>query len=186
MLKIGKYIFVILLLTLVHQQQSKAQPRRYVARTFYWDLVTFQQAAGLGIYGSKDAANWSISYSPRANLIMFGDNTLSFGTHLAAGVSGKGVQGLKLVYDAPIVFDFNFGHKALIDNTQPFGGFFGGGYGFSQLRDESGTYRSNGIVINGGIRGLVAERSLTLRGSYMLGLKKSKPNVYSVGVQYNF
>ena len=182
-----KYTFTFLILiSTLFAIKTQAQPRRYVARTFYLDLITFQHAFGAGIYGSQDAANWGFTYSPRANLIMLGDNTISFGTNLGLGLTGKGSESVKIIYDLPFVFDYNFGHKALIDNTVGPGGFVGAGYGFSLLRDEAGASKSQGIVFNAGARGPIADRSLTLRASYMLPLKKSRPSVYSVGIQYNF
>jgi hypothetical protein len=170
-------------LFLLHK--ADAQPRRYVARTFYWDLVSFQHAIGFGIYGGTNGSNWCAQYSPRANLIMLGTNSISLGTHLGLGLSGKGTQGLKLVYDIPFVFDFNFGHNALSDNIQKGGGFLGFGYGFNQIRDEAGQFRSQGLVFNAGGRGLIFERSLTLRVSYLLPLRKSFESIFSVGLQYN-
>jgi hypothetical protein len=166
--------------------QTQAQPRRYVARTFYLDLITFQQAFGVGIYGSSDASNWGITYSPRANLIMLGNNSISLSCPLALGISGKGPGGAKITYDIPFVFDYNIGHNALQENTRGFGGFAGLGYGFSLLRADFGASKSNGIVFNAGARFLVSERSMTLRTSFMLPLKSSNTRVYSVGLQFNF
>jgi hypothetical protein len=181
-----RYCFVFLIFLCGCMEVLKAQPRRYVARTFYFDLITFQHAAGMSIYGSPDAANWGMTYSPRANLIMLGDNTISVGTHLGVGVTGKGPGGIKLIYDIPFVFDFNIAHKALIDNNQAIGGFFGLGYGFSRLQADFGSTKSQGLVFNGGIRGRVTERSFTLRVSYMLPLKSERKSVYSVGIMKNF
>lgn len=180
-----KKIFILCLLSLFFIIKTTAQPRRYVARTFYLDLITFQQAVGFGIYGGTNGSNWSAQYSPRANLIMLGTNSISVGTHLGLGLSGKGTKGLKLVYDVPFVFDFNFAHNALSDNIQKGGGFFGFGYGFNQLRDEAGVFKSQGLVFNAGGRGLVFERSLTLRVSYLLPLKQKYDSVFSVGLQFN-
>jgi hypothetical protein len=93
---------------------------------------------------------------------------------------------VKLIYDLPFVFDYNFGQKALVDNTVGPGGFFGAGYGFSLLRDETGASKSQGIVFNAGARGVISDRSFTIRASYMLPLKKERTSVYTVGLQYNF
>ncbi len=166
--------------------QLSAQPRRYVARTFYLDLITFQHAAGLGIYGSKDASNWGVNYAPRANFVMMADNSISFGSHIALGLSGKGSDGLKLMYDLPMVFEYNFGHMALPDNSQSFGGFLGAGYGFTALQGESGTVKSNGLVLNAGLRVLISDRSFGLRVSYMQPLKSALTNVYTISLQRNF
>jgi hypothetical protein len=166
--------------------KTQAQPRRYVARTFYFDLITYQHALGAGIYGSKDAANWAATYSPRANLIMLGNNSISLGMPLALGLSGKGPGGIKMTYNIPFVFDFNLGHNALPENSRGFGSFFGAGYGFSSLRAEFGESRSQGLFFNAGARGLISDRSFTLRASYTLALKKENPNVSSVSIEYNF
>lgn len=181
----SKKIYILCFLGLFFIVKAKAQPRRYVARTFYWDLITYQQAVGLGIYGGTNGSNWSAQFSPRANLIMLGTSSISFGTHLGLGLSGKGTKGVKLVYDVPFVFDFNFGHNALADNIQKGGGFLGFGYGFNQIRDEAGVFKSQGLVFNAGARGLVFERSLTLRVSYLLPLKQEYDKVYSVGLLLN-
>ena len=180
------YNFLILLLLIFINLKMQAQPRRYVARTFYFDLITYQHSLGAGIYGSKDAANWGVSYSPRANLIMLGNNSISLGMPLGLGLSNKGPGGVKLTYNIPFVFDFNLGHNALAENTRGFGGFFGAGYGFSSLRAEFGESRSQGLFFNAGARGLISDYSFTLRASYILALKKESPNVSSVGIQYNF
>jgi hypothetical protein len=181
-----KYILFFTLILGFLSIKTQAQPRRYVARTFYLDLITYQHALGAGIYGSKDAANWGVTYSPRANLIMLGNNAISLGMPLGLGVSNKGPGGIKLTYNIPFVFDFNMGHNALPENSRGFGSFFGAGYGFSSLRAEFGESRSQGLFFNAGARGLISDRSFTLRASYMLALKKENPNVSSVGIQYNF
>ncbi len=182
-----KFLFTFcLFLSSFFINKTQAQPRRYVARMFYFDLITYQHSVGAGIYGSKDAANWAVTYSPRANLIMLGNNSISLGMPLGLGVSNKGPSGVKLTYDIPFVFDFNMGHNALPENSRGFGSFFGAGYGFSSLRAEFGESRSQGFVFNAGVRGLISERSFTIRTSYMLSLKKENPNVSSVGIQYNF
>lgn len=181
----SKKVFIICFLSLFIIGKASAQPRRYVARTFYWDLISFQHAIGFGIYGGTNGSNWSAQYSPRANLIMLGTNSISLGTHLGLGLSGKGTKGLKLVYDVPFVFDFNFGHNALSDNIQKGGGFIGVGYGFNQLRDDAGVFKSRGFVFNAGGRGIVFERSLTLRVSYLLPTKQKYASVYSVALLFN-
>ncbi|MFZ4543738.1 MAG: hypothetical protein ACOYOA_06795 [Saprospiraceae bacterium] len=178
--------FLLLFCTSISMSKVSAQPRRYVARTFYLDLITFQHAAGIGIYGSKDASNWGLNYSPRANFVMMADNSISFGSHIAFGLSSKGSKNYKLMYDLPLVFEYNFGHMAQPDNSQTFGGFFGTGYGFTALQGEAGTVRSNGLVFNSGLRVLIADRSFGVRASYMQPLKSSLASVYTIGVQHNF
>ena len=184
MRKIG--ILLLFCISLMGMTRLSAQPRQYVARTFYLDLITFQHAAGLGIYGSKDASNWGLSYSPRANLVMMADNSISFGSHIGLGLSGKGTDGVKLMYDLPMVFDYNFGHMALPDNSQSFGGFFGGGYGFTALQGEAGRVKSNGLVFNAGLRVLISDRSFGIRVSYMQPLKSTLASVYTFALQHNF
>lgn len=182
-----KKIFIsTIIIFFILSEMAQAQPRRYVARTFYLDLITYQHALGVGIMGNKEAGNWTAIYSPRANLIMIGNNSFSVGTHLALGLSGKGTNRLRMTYDIPFTFDFNIGHKALQDNTTGFGGFVGLGYGFNQIQAEVGTIKSQGLLLNGGARFLIAERSFMLRGGYLFPLKKERSSVYTVGLLHNF
>ena len=157
--------------------------------------LSFSHDVGAGIYVAKNGANSpAIVYSPRLNLVEIQDNiTISVGTHLGAWLDFNSREGASgFAFDLPIMASINFGQYAQPEAEDPaVGGFVGVGYGISRLGSEgafSSDYNeANGLVFDGGIRLVVRDIPLGLRGSYMLNSKSSDigedfGNVYSVGL----
>jgi hypothetical protein len=155
--------------------------------------VSFSHSAGASAYVGGQAAAWGINYSPRINLIELGDEmTLSLGTHLGLGLSynSRDGSGNSFTLDLPLMAELNFGHASHPETSSSFGGFAGIGYGISKI-GSSGTFGADynnaaGLVINGGVRFLVAERAVGVRVAYMVNFKADAKNVIGVGAFYTF
>lgn len=155
--------------------------------------VSFSHSIGASAYIGGDVAAWGLNYSPRVNLIELGDEmTLSLGTHLGLGMSYNSREGSNnsFTLDLPLMAEINFGHASHPETSSSFGGFGGIGYGISKIgsSDEyGGTYNNAaGLVINGGVRFLVKERSVGARIAYMINFKSDAKNVLAVGAFYTF
>lgn len=154
--------------------------------------ISFSHSAGAGLYGGGDAGSPAIVYSPRLNILAFGDNaTVSVGTHVGAWLAFNSREGASsLAFDLPLVAELNLGNKSTKDNDSGFGGFVGAGYGISRLASDGefglAENKASGVVVNGGIRANVLGRSLGVRVSYLINFKDNASNVIGAGIAYNF
>lgn len=157
--------------------------------------LSFSHKAGLSGYMGPNAGGYGITYSPRLNFLPLGDaGTLSVGTHIGLGISGEfnsrtGGEG-SFIFDLPLVVELNMGNSSHPDNENNFGGYFGGGFGYSKLALADTYYGTTsdtalGPIVNGGL----SYKGYGLRFSYLYNTKKADDglseagNVLSVGFQ---
>jgi len=155
--------------------------------------ISFSHAIGGSYYFASLTEAPGIMYSPRINLFELSDElTISVGTHLGLGlVSANSREGARsFAFDLPIVAEVNFGHGANRDTKSLIGGFAGLGYGISKI-GSAGTFGADsndarGLILNGGVRVIIQERSIGLRLSYLLNTKEGYENVTGVGLFWTF
>lgn len=158
--------------------------------------VSFSHSGGLSFYWAGQAASYSVLYSPRLNLLEFGDEaTFSIGTHLGGWVSlsSRGSSDDAYVLDVPIMAEVNFGQGAYSDTRGSFGGFAGVGYGVSfvgssnSLGGGASENMATGPVANIGIRTLISGQAVGLRLSYLYNLNSNgDSDVFGLGLFYTF
>jgi hypothetical protein len=166
----------------------------------FFGQISFSHSAGGGFHISQNIALPSIMYSPRVNVFSIGEEmSLSIGTHLGIGFQGSfsssgssrgggtGGSAFALAIDLPIMAELNLGNKSTPENNSIFGGFVGAGYGINRM-GATGAYgnKSSGVVLNGGLRLEIRERSYGLRVGYMLNFDTDGSNVLTVGTFINF
>jgi len=172
---------------------------------------SFMQSAGFTINvmhtnGSASNGNQSLTfafsnltYFPKLSFAETESSSLSIGAPLSVGIgrssnlSADGSSGLYWGFDAPMVLDFNIGAKSTRENEDKFGGYFGGGFGYSH---SSWTYygytdfkaNSYGPIIRGGVRfGFPsANLGVTIGLSYKIGLETEKYGTYGLALLADF
>lgn len=169
---------------------------------------TFMQGVGINIMlqstsGYSTNPVGAIMYSPRVSFMETETSSLSVGIPLSFGVSGSyssqnyGSNSLGLMFDAPLMFDYNYGAGSTKEAEDKFGFFGGVGFGYhSNEYVVSDMYGSNytakmsgwGPVGNAGVRIGVGHGShnIEARFSYMKTMDDSKSNVIGIGGLFNF
>ncbi len=153
--------------------------------------ISFSHSLGGSIYIGEDASVPGIMYSPRVNLVEFGDEgTISLGTHLGMWLEYNSQAGASaFALDAPLMAEVNFGMAANPYTSSSFGGYAGIGYGISSFGSAGafGSFNGNGgigVVVNGGIRAIILGAPVGLRASYLLNNAEGGSNVFSLGAYY--
>ena len=154
--------------------------------------VEFNHSLGLTVLTSPNVAAWGFTYEPRLNLFSAGSNgNISIGTHLSANLSfnSQDASGNGLLFDFPLVAEYNGGFGSSKDNSSSFGYFAGIGYDLtSTIADANGTNATSGLMIDAGIR-FTVKVPLSLRVSYLLSSKSNDTgagNVLGIGLSYMF
>jgi hypothetical protein len=169
---------------------------------------TFMQGVGINVVlqsanGFSADPVGAIMYSPRVTFMETESSSLSVGIPMSFGISGSynsqnyGSNSLGLMFDAPVVFDYNYGAGSSKESEDKFGFFAGAGFGYHMNQyiatDEYGydyTDKMSGFgpVGNVGARLGVGHGShnLELRFSYMKTLDVTKSNVIGIGFLFNF
>ncbi|WP_212003639.1 hypothetical protein [Chitinophaga sp. HK235] len=169
-------------------------------------VVAFIQTAA----NSDAFAVGGLTYSPRFNFMEQDNMSLSLGVPLSIGLGGSynssygsysgESNNLSFIFNAPLVFNANFGRGSSRDADGRFGFFVGAGYGFhyssrnqNYYNNVSGDYSAsaksstNGPMGNAGFRiGVGRVHNIEVKLSYMKGLSDDKPNVFSIGTLFNF
>ena len=176
MIKVFKSIIAVCLLIMISNANSSAQ-------------VSFSHSLGASFYFSEVTSSPGVMYSPRLNFIELGDEvTVSAGTHIGAWLDFNSRSGGSYSVDLPVVAEINFGHASHPDTKSKFGGFAGLGYGYNQMAtsDNFGSSFNTAIgpVVNGGLRFIINENPIGLRGSYLLNTNAGNADVISVGLFY--
>ncbi len=160
--------------------------------TFAKAQVEFDHSLGITALFSQNNGGWGFTYDPRLNFAKLGDNgVLSAGTHLTLGISlsSQNPDGNSLVFDLPLMLEYNSGFGSTKDNDASFGWFGGIGYDVSSVQaDDNGTNHSSGVIFNVGVR-FGAKVPLSIRASYLLSSASNDPsasNVIGVGISYMF
>ncbi len=159
---------------------------------------TFVQSAS----GFSTQVTGGIIYSPRISFMETDNTSLSVGIPLSIGVSASyntsydGSSSASVMFDAPLIVNFNYGAGSSKETENRFGFFAGGGFGYhsseyssSDGYDDYGEKMSGfGPVGNAGIRIGVGSGShnIEIRLSYMKTLDTSKSNVFGIGGLFNF
>lgn len=132
---------LFLVITLV--DQAEAQRRR--RRGAYYNSAEMMYSIGAtaviprytnDLFKEFSEEYFGVTFAPRLNLLMGREQSLSLGLYLSL-LTGKypDEEGNEknIAYEMPFVVNFNFGAGATHDASNPFGGFFGVGYQFSNL-----------------------------------------------------
>ena len=170
---------------------------------------TFMQGVGINVV-VQSATNFSadpvgaIMYSPRVTFMETETSSFSVGIPMSFGVSGSynsqdlnGNNNLGIMFDAPLIFDYNYGAGSSKEAEDKWGFFAGAGFGYhmNQLvaSDVYGdgyetSMQGFGPVGNAGVRLNVGHGShnFELRGSYMKTLDVTKSSIVAVGMLFNF
>jgi hypothetical protein len=132
----------------------------------------------------------SATYFPRYNLAEFKNASLSVGMPVGVGVGAATTSNdelrFYLSYDFPVLVDYNMGAGCTQKNNQGFGGFFGGGFGYSHIGyslTESGSkINSYGPILHAGFRFYAGEDVITVGFTFKTGLESSKTKTYGLQV----
>jgi hypothetical protein len=160
--------------------------------------VVLQSASGF----SADPVG-AIIYSPRISFMETETSSLSVGLPLSFGISGHystqnyAANSLGLMFNAPLMFDYNYGAGSSRESEDKFGFFAGIGFGYHTneyiVSDDYGNDYSSkmsgwGPAGNIGARMGVGHGShnLEVRFSYMKTMDNSKSNVIGIGCLFNF
>ncbi|HVM89259.1 MAG TPA: hypothetical protein VMT76_13805 [Puia sp.] len=115
--------------------------------------------------------------------------------------NGQSDHNLKLVFDLPLILNFNVGRGSTKETESRFGFFAeavdGYHYGtanvtysdaYGDTYTEIATLKSNGPVANAGVQiGVgVGTHTIEIRASYMKGVNNEKPNIFGIGAAFNF
>ncbi len=145
----------------------------------------------------------AIIYSPRVSFMETETSSFSVGIPMSFGISGHynsqdyGDNSLGLMFDAPLMFDYNYGAGSSKEAEDKFGFFAGVGFGYHSnqyiVSDDYGNDYSSkmggwGPAGNIGVRIGVGHGShnVEARFSYMKTLDNSKSNVMGIGGLFNF
>jgi hypothetical protein len=169
---------------------------------------TFMQGVGINVV-LQSASGFSadpvgaIMYSPRVSFMETETSSLSVGLPMSFGISGHynsqnyGDNSLGLMFDAPLMFNYNYGAGSSKESEDKFGFFAGVGFGYHTnqyiVQDDYGNDYSAkmsgwGPAGNLGARMAVGHGShnLELRFSYMKTMDNSKSSVIGIGFLFNF
>ena len=169
---------------------------------------TFTQGVGINVvlqsaYGVQADPVGALIYSPRVNVMEMENTSLSIGIPMSFGVSGSynsmdaGNSTLGIMFDAPLMINYNYGAGATKEVEDKFGFYGGVGFGYHMNQyvssddygnDLSGQRSGFGPVGNIGARLGVGQGShnLELRLSYMKTLDASKSGIFGIGLLFNF
>ncbi len=170
---------------------------------------SFTQGVGINVV-IQSASNYTadpvgaIMYSPRVNFAETETSSFSIGIPMSFGVSGSynsqnyyGDNNLGIMFDAPLMFNYNYGAGSSKESTDKWGFFAGAGFGYHMNQlistdqyggDYSAKMGGFGPVGNAGVRMGVGHGShnLELRFSYMKTLDYTKSTVVAIGMLFNF
>ena len=169
---------------------------------------TFMQGVGINIVlqsssGVSADPVGAIMYSPRVSFMETENTSFTVGLPISFGISGSynsqdiENNSLGFMFDAPLMFDYNYGAGSTKEAEDKFGFFAGVGFGYHTRQytasDEFG-YDYSDRVSGFGPAGNVGARlgighgshNLELRFSYMKTLDISKSNVIGIGCLFNF
>jgi len=169
---------------------------------------TFMQGVGINVVlqsasGFTADPVGAIIYSPRVSFMETETSSLSVGIPMSFGISGSynsmnyGSNSLGLMFDAPLMFNYNYGAGSSKESEDKFGFFAGVGFGYHTnqyiVSDNYGNDYSTkmsgwGPVGNAGVRIGVGHKShnIEVRFSYMKTMDDSKSNVIGIGGLFNF
>jgi hypothetical protein len=169
---------------------------------------TFIQGVGINVvlqsaYGVQADPVGALIYSPRVNVMEMENTSLSIGIPMSFGVSGSyntmdaGNSTLGIMFDAPLMINYNYGAGSTKEVEDKFGFYGGVGFGYHMNQyvasdnygnDLSGQRSGFGPVGNIGARMGVGQgtHNLELRFSYMKTLDASKSGIVGIGLIFNF
>lgn len=104
----------------------------------------------------------NFTFSLRRNLYESESSSLSIRILPGIGFGSTEDEGTVFATDLPITADFNLGFKSSPDNESGFGGFIGGGFGYTHYSRNDpyyGKYKVNnyGPMAHGGVRFRIAD-----------------------------
>ena len=135
------YLFIIVLICI--SLAGKAQNFMFS----YGPTVSVLQDEGILKYGT---------FFLRRNVSEGENSSLSIGTPFSLGIGGVDQGGAFFVADVPVTADFNIGCKSTPETESGFGGFIGGGFGYTYLAYTESYYggpvKHYGPLVQAGIR----------------------------------
>jgi hypothetical protein len=169
---------------------------------------TFRQGIGINVVlqstsGFHADPVGAIMWSPSVTFMETDNSSFSIGIPMSFGVSGtynsQNIENnsLGFMFDAPLMFNYNYGAGSTKEAEDKFGFFAGAGFGYHTNQytatdefgyDYSGKMSGFGPAGNIGARLGVGHGShnLELRFSYMKTLDESKSNIMGIGFLFNF
>lgn len=154
--------------------------------------IIFSHTMGLTYSSYFNASSMGILYSPRILLFHTGkESNISLGTHLGGGFAWHSFLSEKTYYyEAPLVFEYNFGQGSEPNTRSKTGGFIGIGAGVNRSGSEKAwgieEYNAAGMIFTVGIRKTIKDIPLGLRISYLYNFSNPDYNVWGVGFYYVF
>lgn len=137
----------------------------------------------------------NLTYFPRFNFIENDNSSVSIGAPVGVGIgiaNNGDDPGIGFSFDVPAVIDYNIGCKSTPDNETYFGGYLGGGFGYSRTQISGSSYSdvtaaSYGPLLKAGVRiGSAKERyknqALTIGFYFKKGLEAAKYNTAGCNV----
>ena len=199
----------ILLLTLIVLTTLMVTTTSYAQFSFGAGLTYFVSTGKIpsGALQNNDVPSYVAQGAfvyPRYRFNVKKNSSLSAGLPISVAFSGFSSRelgnNLNATLDLPVVLDYNIGLGAteqFSEDNKIFGGFVGGGFGFTSTsggygytttagEDKIAKFRSFGPMVHAGIRAFVANRTYFIRGAYKIGLDKLKMNTVFVTVGTSF
>ena len=168
----------------------------------------FMQGVGINVVlqsysGHSADPVGAIMYSPRISFMETETSSLSVGIPMSFGVSGHyssqnyDNNSIGFMFDAPLMFNYNYGAGSSREAEDKFGFFAGVGFGYHTNQyyatdnygyDYTAKMSGFGPVGNLGARLGVGHGShnIELRFSYMKTMDDSKSSVVGIGALFNF
>src|SRR5277367_1377924 len=164
---------------------------------------TFMQGVGINVVlqssgGSTADPVGAIIYSPRVSFMETENTSFTIGLPISFGITGTynsqypDDNSLGFMFDAPLMFNYNYGAGSTKEAEDKFGFFAGVGFGYHSNQytatdvngyDYTDKMAGFGPVGNAGARMGIGHGShnLELRFSYMKTLDLSKSNIMGFG-----
>jgi hypothetical protein len=192
-----KKLFALLLLGCLYYTGAQAQSFMHSAGA---TIAVMSADYETPYYSEKFIVTKSgLTYFPRFNFIEGENSSVSVGVPLTAGLSiARNTldeeTGVSWNLDFPVVLDFNIGAKSTPDNAGTFGGYVGGGFGYSLTSIKFGSESTNantyGPLFRGGVRfgfnRQDMDLGLTIGLFYKIGLEEEKFKTFGFNVLVDF
>ena len=192
-----KKLFTLLLLSCLFCAAAQAQSFMHSAGATVSVMTSNYETS---YYSEKFIVTKSeLTYFPRLNFIEGENSSVSVGVPLSAGLSVArntfdNEAGLSYSLDFPLVLDYNLGAKSTPDNEGSFGGYLGGGFGYSltSIKFGDGTTNANsyGPLFRGGVRFGFNRQDLdmgmTIGLFYKIGLEDEKFKTFGFNILVDF
>ncbi len=138
------------------------QPKLRSAVTGTAQKIMFSYGTTISILQDEGRLTYA-TFFPRYNLTEADNSSFSIGVPLSLGIGGVEDGGVFFVSDLPVTADLNLGCKSTSENESGFGGYIGGGFGYTFLNYNDGygseKVKQVGPLVHAGVRFNISKNS---------------------------